>query len=127
MKTKKEEITARPAYKRYTAQLKGQAPERADRDGIPKVAQDLGIAGAALCAWRAKRRQTGQPFEDQKLQQVEMAGPKRENARPEGEVAFPIPARGTGKGGGALRETAQVDCMDAGGGATQEQLPRSAP
>jgi hypothetical protein len=39
MKTKKEEVTARPAYKRYTAQFKEQALERADRDGVPKVAQ----------------------------------------------------------------------------------------
>ncbi len=127
MKTKKEEMAARPAYKRYATQFKGQALERADRDGIPKVAQDLGIAEATLYAWRAKRRQTGQPFEDQKLQQAEMARLKRENARLEEEVAFLIPTGGTRKGGGALRETAQVDCMDAGGGATQEQLPRSAP
>ena len=40
-KTKKEEITARPAYKRYTSQFKEQALERTDRDGVPKVAQDL--------------------------------------------------------------------------------------
>jgi len=28
----------------YTAQFKEQALERADRDGIPKAAQDLGLA-----------------------------------------------------------------------------------
>jgi hypothetical protein len=39
MKTKKAEIMARPAYKRYSAQFKEQALERAGRD-IPKVAQD---------------------------------------------------------------------------------------
>jgi transposase len=88
MKTKKEEITARSAYKRYTAQFKEQALERADRDGIPRVSQDLGLAEATLYAWRAKRRQTGRPFEDQKLQQAEMARLKRENARLEEEVAF---------------------------------------
>jgi hypothetical protein len=38
MKTKKEEITARPTYKRYTAQFKEQALGLAERDGIPKVA-----------------------------------------------------------------------------------------
>jgi transposase len=59
MKTKKEEISARPAYKRYTSQFKEQAIERTDRDGIPKVAQDLGLAEGTLYAWRAKRRQTG--------------------------------------------------------------------
>ena len=88
MKTKKEEITARSAYKRYTSQFKEQALERTDRDGVPKVAQDLGLAEATLYAWKAKRRQTGQPFEDQKLQQAELARLKRENARLEEEVAF---------------------------------------
>ena len=41
-------------------------------------------------AWKANsRRQTGQPFEDQKLQQAELARLKRENARLEAEeVAF---------------------------------------
>lgn len=88
MKTKKEEFPARFAYKRYTAQFKEQALELADRDGIPKVAQDLGLAEATLYAWRARRRQTGQPFEDQKLQQAELARLKRDNARLEEEVAF---------------------------------------
>jgi transposase len=88
MKTKKEELPARSVYKRYTAQFKERALERADRDGIPKVAQDLGLAEATLYAWRAKRPQTGQPFEDQKLQQAEMARLKRENARLEEDVAF---------------------------------------
>lgn len=59
MKNKKEEFPARSAYKRYTPQLKEQALELADRDGIPKVAQDLGVAEATLYASRAKRRQAG--------------------------------------------------------------------
>jgi len=41
-----------------------------------------------LYAWRTKRRQTGQTFEKQKLQQVEIARLKRDNARLEEEVAF---------------------------------------
>lgn len=72
MKTKKEEITARPAYKRYTAQFKEQALGLVERDGIPKVE-------AALYAWWAKRQQ---------LQQAEMARLKHENAQPEYEKAF---------------------------------------
>jgi transposase len=87
MKTKKE-ISAAVVRKKYTAQFKEQALERADRDGIPTVSQDLGLAEATLYAWRAKRRRTGQPFEDQKLQQAEMARLKRDNARLEEEVAF---------------------------------------
>jgi transposase len=41
-----------------------------------------------LYSWRSKRRQTGQPFEEQKLQQAELVRLKRENARLEEEVAF---------------------------------------
>ncbi|MEQ1558055.1 MAG: transposase [Methyloglobulus sp.] len=84
MKTKKEEFPARPTYKRYTAQFKEQALERADHDGIPKVSQDLGLAGVTLYAWRAKRRQTGQLFEDQKLQQAELARLKLVGQSPNG-------------------------------------------
>jgi transposase len=87
MKTNKESTTV-VARNKYTAQFKEQALERADRDGIPKVAKDLGLAESMMYSWRARRRQTGQPFEDQKLQQAEMACLKRENARLEEEVAF---------------------------------------
>ncbi|MCF7965690.1 MAG: IS3 family transposase [Methylobacter tundripaludum] len=101
MKTKKESIS--PAVRnKYTAQFKEQALERAERDGIPKVAQDLGIAESMLYSWRSKRRQTGQPFEEQKLQQAELSRLKRENARREEEVAF------FKKGGSVLCKNAQV-------------------
>jgi len=47
MKTQKESTT--PVVRnKYTTQFKEQALERADRDGIPKVAQDLGLAYVAL-------------------------------------------------------------------------------
>jgi len=43
MKTKKESNT--PSIRnKYSAQFKEQALERADRDGIPQVAQDLRLA-----------------------------------------------------------------------------------
>lgn len=74
--------------KKYTTQFKEQALVLADKVGVPKAAQDLAIADAMLYSWRAKRRQTGQPFEDQKLQQAEMSRLKRDNARLEEEVAF---------------------------------------
>lgn len=66
MKIKKEE-SIQSARRKYTAQFKEQALERTDRDGAPKAAQDLGIAESMLYSWRAKSRQTGHPFEDQKL------------------------------------------------------------
>jgi transposase len=87
MKTKNESDTA-VVRNKYTAQFKEQVLERADKDGIAKVAKDLGLAESMLYNWRAKRSQTGQPFEDQKLQQAEMARLKREYARLEEEVAF---------------------------------------
>ena len=87
MKTQKESTT--PVVRnKYTAQFKEQALERADRDGIPKVAQDLGLAESMLYSWRSKCRQTGQPFEEQKFQQAEVARLKRENMRLEEEVTF---------------------------------------
>jgi transposase-like protein len=43
---------------KYTPQFKELALERADKDGIPKVAQDLGLAESMLYSWRSKRRQT---------------------------------------------------------------------
>jgi transposase len=87
MKIKKEE-GVQSTRQKYTAQFKSQALERADRDGVPKTAKDLGIAESMLYSWRAKSRQTGQSFEDQKLQQAEIARLKRENTRLEDEVAF---------------------------------------
>jgi transposase-like protein len=60
MKSKKEETTTkRTVRNQYTAQFKGRALERAGRDGIPKVAQDLGLAAATPHSWRAKRRRAG--------------------------------------------------------------------
>ncbi|MEQ1546281.1 transposase [Methyloglobulus sp.] len=58
MKTKKEEAR-KTVRNKYTSQFKEQALERADRDGIPKVAQDLGLAEAMLYSWRTKRRNRG--------------------------------------------------------------------
>lgn len=74
--------------KSYSSQFKEQALELAEKYGVSKAAQDLGIAETMLYNWRAKRNQTGQSFEEQKLQQAEMARLKRENARLEEEVAF---------------------------------------
>ena len=87
MKAKKEP-SLQVVRNKYTAQFKGQALGRADRDGIPRVAQDLGIAEAMLYSWRTKRRLTGKPFEGQKPQQAELSRLKRENTRLEDEVAF---------------------------------------
>ncbi len=90
MKNNDQTVTAtsKPKRNKYTSQFKEQALERAKQGGVPKAAKDLGIAQAMLYSWQAKSRQTGQPFEEQKLQQAEIAQLKRENARLEEEVAF---------------------------------------
>ena len=82
------ETTTKTKRQRYSPKFREQALERAKQDGVPKAAKDLGITQGMLYSWQAKSRQTSQSFEEQKLQQAEMARLKRENARLEEEVAF---------------------------------------
>lgn len=86
MKSKTNKVTA--TRKTYTAEFKERALVLAEQQGVAKAAADLGLPEPILYGWRAKKRQTGQTFEEQKLQQAEMARLKRENARLEEEVAF---------------------------------------
>lgn len=86
MKSKKS--TNNKLRKQYTPQFKEQALELAEREGVAKAAADLGLDTGLLYTWRGKRRQTGQSFEEQKLQQAEMARLRRENAQLEQELAF---------------------------------------
>ena len=74
--------------KKYSPQFKDQALERADKEGVPQVAKDLGLAESLLYSWRAQRKQGGSSLENQKLQQAELARLKRENARLSEENAF---------------------------------------
>ena len=78
----------KPIRKKYSPQFKDQALARAEREGVPQVAKDLGIAESQLYSWRAKLRQGGDSLEHQKLQQAEMAKLKRDNARLAEENAF---------------------------------------
>lgn len=75
MKTKKEETTTtRSVRNNYTAQFKEHTLERADNDGIPKVAHDLGLAESMPYYWWAERRQTGQPFDEQSPNNLKWLG-----------------------------------------------------
>lgn len=76
------------AKKQYSAEFKQQALLRAVKEGIPAVAQDLGLEPAQLYAWRAKPQQHGQDAQAQQLMQSELARLKRELARVEEENAF---------------------------------------
>jgi len=73
---------------KYSPQFKDQALERAEKEGVPQTAKDLGLAESMLYSWRTKKNQSGQPLENLKLQQAEMARLKRENARLAEENSF---------------------------------------
>ena len=80
--------TEKVSRQKYSPQFKDQALERAEKEGIPQTAKDLGLPESMLYSWRAKRNQGGQSLEIQKLQQAEMARLKRENARLAEENSF---------------------------------------
>lgn len=80
--------TTKEVKKRYSAQFKDQAVDRAEKDGVAQVARDLGIGESLLYSWRAKKRQGGDTLENQKLQQAELARLKRECSRLAEENAF---------------------------------------
>jgi transposase len=73
---------------KYSAQFKDLAVDRAEKEGVPQVSKDLGIAAAMLYSWQAKKKQSSNSLENQKLQQAEMARLKRECARLSEENAF---------------------------------------
>lgn len=78
----------RKKHQKYSPQFKDQALERAEKEGVPRAAKDLGIAESLLYSWRAKQKKAGTPLEHQKLQQAEMARLKREVDRLAEENAF---------------------------------------
>ena len=126
MKAKKGEITARSAYKRYTAQFKEQALERAGRDGIPKVAQDLGLARGHCMPGGPYVGKPGNPLKTKNSNRPKWPGSSVKTPGWKREWPSYLCPLGK-KGGGVHREVAKVDCMGAGGRATQERLPRSTP
>ena len=73
---------------KYSSQFKEQAVERAKKDGVAKVAKDLGIHESALYNWRKELEKTGIPFEEQKIRDAELARLKREVSRLSDENAF---------------------------------------
>jgi transposase len=73
---------------KYSPQFKDQAIERAEKDGVPQVAKDLGIKESLLYYWRSQKKHGGSSLENQKLQQAELSRLKRENQRLQEENAF---------------------------------------
>ena len=86
--TKKKVEAKKQERTQYSAEFKQQALLRAVKEGIPAVAQDLGLEPAQLYAWRAKSQQHRQDAQAQQLMQSELARLKRELARVEEENAF---------------------------------------
>ena len=81
-------VSIRQQRKKYSPQFKEQAVELSKKEGVPKAAKDLDIHEGLLYSWCKKHKQTGIPFEEQKMQAAELARLKRENARLSEENAF---------------------------------------
>ena len=84
----KRKAVVKAERKRYSAEFKQQALLRAAKDGVPAVAQDLGLSPAQLYAWRGRAQQQGHDAEERQVLQSEAARLKREVARLEEENAF---------------------------------------
>lgn len=87
MKSKKT-VTPKPVRRKHSPQFKQLAVDRSEKESVAIVAADLGISDQLLYNWRRALQQTGKGFEEQQLQQAELARLKRENARLEEELAF---------------------------------------
>ena len=87
MKTKIKTVV-KQVRKRYSPEFKQQALARAVQNGVAVAAKDLGLPESQLYAWRTKAKLVGQTSQEQRLQQSEHAGLKREVARLEEENAF---------------------------------------
>jgi len=74
--------------KKYSPQFKDQVIERAEKEGVARVAKDLDIPESMIYYWRSQKQKGGSSIENQKLQQAEMARLKREISRLEEENAF---------------------------------------
>ena len=87
-KQKSKETQLKIVRKKYTPEFKDQALALIKRDGVPKVAKDLGLSDCMLYSWRTKQANSGEAFEVQKLKEAEAAHLRRENARLNEELDF---------------------------------------
>ena len=83
----KKEVT-KVRNKKYSEEFRQQAIERAEKEGIPKTAELLGLENWQLYARRNQANAKRKTTEQQKRQEAETARLKRENARLEEELAF---------------------------------------
>lgn len=57
---KPEQKTVR---KKYSAQFKDLTLERVDKEGVPQVAKNLGLAESLLYSWKAQKKKGGDSIE----------------------------------------------------------------
>ena len=57
----------RAVRKKYSPQFKDLALERTEKEGVPQVAKDLGLAESLLYSWKAQKKKGGDSIENQKL------------------------------------------------------------
>jgi transposase len=74
--------------RKFSPEFKDQVLARAEKDGVAQTAKDLGIQESMIYYWRSKKRLSGTPLENQKMQQAETARLKREVERLSQENAF---------------------------------------
>jgi transposase len=74
--------------RKYSVEFKQQAIERAEKEGVPRTAELLGLAKAQLYAWKKQTRSKSKTEEDQLQLEAENSRLKRENQRLEEELAF---------------------------------------
>ncbi len=74
--------------KKYSPQFKDLALERTEKEGVPQVAKDLGLAESLLYSWKAQKKKGGDSIENHKLQHAEVSRLKREVSRLAEENAF---------------------------------------
>lgn len=74
--------------RQFSDEFKDQVLLRAEKDGVAQVAKDLGVKESLIYYWRSRKRLSGTPLENQKMQQAETARLKREVERLSQENAF---------------------------------------
>ena len=58
--------------KKYSPQFKDQTLERVAKDGVAKVAKDLGLNESLIYSWKARRNQCGSSLENQNCKKVNL-------------------------------------------------------
>lgn len=84
----KKAVNQKTPRTRYSREFKQQALARAERDGVSKAAQELGLYASQLYTWRTQEKHEGRLSADQKSIESEHERLKREVSRLEEENAF---------------------------------------